>query len=100
MGAKRIPLIRLNVYSPLSKIDEIWYITAYTISAITEIFESKLDETILQLEIQLSSCELLRCDRNRNGWGIACYIRSDISYLQQHVFPSEIKNFFCWNSFA
>ena len=60
--------------------------------AVIRISESKLDETILQSEIQISNYELLRCDRNRNGGGVACYIRSDIGYLQKHFFRKENKN--------
>ena len=37
---------------------------------------------------------MLRRDRNRNGGGVACYIRSDIDYLQKCFFPREIENSF------
>ena len=76
------------------RIDESRYIAALTSTAGIGICESKLDETILRLEIQISNYELLRCDRNRNGGGVACYIRSDIGYLQKHFFPKEIENIF------
>ena len=33
-------------------------------------------------------------ETNRNGGGVACYIRSDVSYIQKHYFPKEIKNIF------
>ena len=84
----------MNVNSLLPKIDEIRYIAARTNAAVIGISESKLDETILQSEIQISNYELLRCDRNRNGGGVACYIRSDIGYLQKHFFPKKIQNIF------
>ena len=58
------------------KIDEIRYIATRTNAAIIGISESKLDKTILQSEIQVSNYELLRCDRNRNGGGVTCYIRN------------------------
>ena len=64
-------------------------VAAHTNAAVIRISESKLDETILQSEIQISNYELLR-----NGGGVACYIRSDIGYLQKHYFPKEIKNIF------
>ena len=54
--------------------------------------DSKLDETILHLNIQISNYELLRCNRNRNGEGAACYIRSDIGYLQKHFFLKKIED--------
>ena len=91
---KGIHLIYLNVNSLLSKVDEIRYVTTPTNATVIRIFESKVDETILQLEIQISNYDLLRCDRNRNGGGVTCYIRSDIGYRQKHFFPKEIENIF------
>ena len=37
---------------------------------------------------------LLRCDRNRHGGGIACYIRSDVSFNAGDNFSSEVENIF------
>ena len=56
--------------------------------------ESKLDESVLQSEIQINNYDLLSRDRNRNDGGVACYIRSDISYIQKQHFPEEIENIF------
>ena len=84
----------MNVNSLLPKLDEIWYVPARTHAAVIGISESKLDETILLPEIQISNYELLRCDRNRNGGGVACYIRSDIGYLQKYFFPVYIENIY------
>ena len=41
----------------------------------------------------MNSYDLLRQDRNRNRGGVACSIRNDISYIQKHYFPEEIKIF-------
>ena len=46
------------------------------------------------LEIQINNYDLLRRYRNRNGGGVDCYIRSDISYIQKQCFPEEIENVF------
>ena len=56
--------------------------------------ESKLDESVLQSEIQINNYDLLSRDRNRNDGGVACYTRSDISYIQKQHFPEEIENIF------
>ena len=56
--------------------------------------ESKLDESVLQSEIQINNYDLISRDRNRNDGGVACYIRSDISYIQKQHFPEEIENIF------
>ena len=49
--------------------------------AVIGISESKHDEFVLQSEIQINNYDPVRRDRNRNGGGVACYIRSDISYI-------------------
>ena len=76
--AKGIHLIHLSVNSLLPKTDKARYITGRTNAALVGISESKFDETVLQSEIQISIYELFRCDRNKNGGGVACDIRSDI----------------------
>ena len=40
----------------------------------------------------MNNYDLLRRDRNRNGGGVAYYIRSDKSYIQKQFFPKEIQN--------
>ena len=92
--SKGIHLIHLNVNSLLPKVDEIRYIAERTKAAVIGITESKLDESIFQSEIQIDNYDLLRCDRNRNGGGVACYIRNDISYVQKDFFPNVIENIF------
>ena len=57
------------------------------------ISESKLDSTVLDLEIYIENYEILRFDRNRHGGGVACYIRSEISYKLSYLLPNEIENF-------
>ena len=68
----------MSVNSLLPKTDKARYITGRTNAALVGISESKFDETVLQSEIQISIYELFRCDRNKNGGGVACDIRSDI----------------------
>ena len=92
--SKEIDLIHLNVNSLLAKIDEIRYIAERTKAAVIGITESMLDESIFQSEIQIDNYDLRRCDRNRNGGGVACYIRSDISHVQKDFFPNVIENIF------
>ena len=86
-------LIHLNINSLLPKIDKLPY-KANSSSAAGGISESKFDESVLQSEIQVNNYDLIRRDRNRNGGGVACYIRIDIGYIQKQYFPEEIKNIF------
>ena len=44
--------------------------------------------------MQIDNYNLLRYDRNKNGEGVACYIRSDISCEQKGFFPNVIENIF------
>ena len=48
----------------------------------------------MELEIEIDDYKILRCDRNRHGGGVACYIRNDLSYNIISVFPSEIESVF------
>ena len=93
-GIKVIHLIHQNVNSLQAKIGEIRYIADRTKAAVIGITESTLDESIFRSEIQIDNYDLLQCDRNRNGGSVACYIRSDISYVQKDFFPNVIENIF------
>ena len=62
--------------------------------AVIGISESKLDDSVVTSEIQISEYDLLRCDRNRHGGGVACYIRNDLSYNVKSYFHKGIKKYF------
>ena len=84
----------LNINSLLPKIEELRIIAKSSNAAIIDISESKLDESVLEPEIEIDDYKILRFDRNRQGGGVACYIRNDLSYNIMSVFPSEIKSVF------
>ena len=86
--------IHLNINSLLSKIEELRFIAKSTNAAVIGISESKLDASVLEQEISIDNYKILRCDRNRHGGGVACYIRNDLNYNILSVFPCEIKNIF------
>ena len=85
--------IHLNINSLLPKIDELRYITKSTNAAVIGISESTLDGSVLDPEI-INNYKILRCDRNRQGGGVACYVRNDLSYNTLSVFPREVENIF------
>ena len=60
---------------------------------IIEITESKLDHTVPNLEVNFPGYHILRCDRNRNGGGVACYIRKDVCFNTRTLQCKEIENF-------
>ena len=86
--------MHLNINSLLPKIDELKHMARLSNAAVIGICESKLDKSITNSEILIDNYDLLRCDRNRNGGGVACYIRNDLSYTQKNLFPNDIENVF------
>ena len=66
---------------------------------------ANLDASLLEQEINIDYYKILLFDRNRQGGGVACYIRYDLTYniltyiiigfeLGRYVFPCEIENIF------
>ena len=45
--------------------------------------ESKLDDKINDGSVSLNGYEILRKDRNRNGGGVALYLRTSINYVNR-----------------
>ena len=37
---------------------------------------------------------MIRCDRNRHGGGVACYVRNDISYNHKTIFNNGVESIF------
>ena len=91
---KGLHSLHLNINSLLPKIDELRHIARLTNAAVIRISESKLDDSVSKSEIQIDEYDLLRCDRNRDGGGVACYIRNDLSYNVKSYFPKDIENIF------
>ena len=85
-------LIHLNINSLLPKFDKLRYIAERTKAAVIGILESELDSNVLDPEIYIENYEILRFNRNRQGRGLACYIRSGISYKLNSFLPHEIRN--------
>ena len=73
--------IHINANSILSKIEEVKIIASKTKAAVIGISESKLDETVLNGEINIPGYNILRSDRNRHGGGVLCYIKNTYNML-------------------
>ena len=78
--SRGLHFIHFNINSLLPKIDELRIIAKSTNAAIIGISESKLDESVLEPEIEIDDYKILRCDRSRQGGGVACYMRNDLNY--------------------
>ena len=59
----------------LPKIEELHFIAKSTNAAVIDICESKLNASVLEQEISIDDYKILRCDRNKQGGAVACYIR-------------------------
>ena len=84
----------LNVNSLLSKIDELRDIINYIRPAILGITESKLDSSVTNAEVNINGYSIIRNDRNRNGGGVACYIRNDLCFNIKNIFSNSIEHVF------
>ena len=62
--------IRLNINSLLSKIEKCRYIAKSTNAAVIGICESKLDASVLDLEVSIDNYKILCCGRTRQGGGV------------------------------
>ena len=61
-------------------------------AAIIETTESKLGHTVPDLKVNLPGYDVLRCDRNRNGVVVACYIRKNLCCNTRALNCKEIEN--------
>ena len=84
----------LNVNSLLSKIDELRDIINCIRPAILGITESKLDSSVTNTEVNINGYSIIRNERNRNGGGVACYIRNDLCFNTKNIFSNSIKHVF------
>ena len=70
--SRGLHFIHLNINGLLPKIEELCIIATSTNATIIGISESKLDESVLEPEIEIDDYKILRCNRNRHGGGAAC----------------------------
>ena len=61
---------------------------------LTIITKRSILDVAAALDPPLDDYKVLRCDRNRHGGGVACYIRNELSYNIISVFQSEIESVF------
>ena len=91
---KGLHFIHVNINSWLSKFEELRYIAKSTNTAVIGACESKFDASVVDPELSIDNYKILRCDGNRQGGGVVCYVRNDLSYNTLSVFPRDIENIF------
>ena len=82
----------LNVNSLLSKIKVFRTLAFNTNIAVLRITEIKLDNTVSNEELKIGGYNLLQPDRNKNGGGVACYIKNSIPRNRQSSIAEYIEN--------
>ena len=92
LNKKGLHFLHININSLLPNINELKCIANKTKAAIIGITESKLDHTVPDLEVNLPGYDIIRCDRNRNGGSVACYIRKDLCFNTRAPNCKEIDN--------
>ena len=75
----------------MPKIEELRVIAKSTNAAIIGISEAKLDESVLEPEIQIDDYKILQYDRNRHGGGVAFYARNDLRLTFYGFFHVRLK---------
>ena len=69
----------LNINSILPKIEQLRSLLINWNISVLGITETKLDNTVSNEEVEIDGYNLIRSDRNRNGGGIACYVKTSIT---------------------
>ena len=84
--------LQININSLLPKSDELNWFVNKTKATIIGTTKSKLDYNAPDLEVNLPGYDILWCDRNRNGGGVACYILKDLCFNKRTLNCKKIEN--------
>ena len=91
-NTKGLKIAHLNVNSLTKHIDEIRILLAEKPFDVLSINESKIDWSISDSEIFIHNYSVLRHDHNRQGGGVALYIRNSIPYtVRQDLVPESLE---------
>ena len=82
-------IAHLNIRSLIKHIDQFRYFLKEKQFDIICLNETLLDETINDHEVNIEGYDIVRKDRNRNGGGVAIYVRSTINYMIRAEFDTE-----------
>ena len=81
-------IAHLNIRSLIKHIDQFRYFLKEKQFDIICLNETLLDETINDHEVNIEGYDIVRKDRNRNGGGVAIYVRSTINYMIRAEFDT------------
>ena len=80
LTSKGLHLLHANVRSLFPKIPEVQHLLGRTKASIFAVTETWLDRTVGDGEIHVPGFSVVRQDRNRQGGGVALYIKNDITF--------------------
>ena len=85
----------LNVNSLLPKIDEIRLLVKNKKIDILVVNETKIDDKVEDQLIAIDDYSRKRCDRNRNGGGVALYVKNTVNFKPRDDFPNNSLELIC-----
>ena len=74
---------QLNITSLVKHVEELRIFIHEQPIDILCINETRLDNSISSAEVEICGYEIVRRDRNRNGGGVAIYLRNNIPYVER-----------------
>ena len=86
--------INETVNSLLYKTDEIRCIAKLTNVTVTGLSKTKLGNKILNSELEIEEYDLARSDQSRKVGGVACFVKSIISYNRKISFSINTESIF------
>ena len=87
---KGLHFLHINVNSILPKIEKVRFVAKKSKAIVSGITEIKLDGTIFDAELYIEDYSIVRCDRDRKGGGVTCYIKNDICFSTKNVLSKKI----------
>ena len=82
-------IAHLNIRSLIKNVDQLRIYLEKQQYDIICINETRLDSTVANQDVNIRGYDIVRNDRNRNGGGVAIYIRSVINYQERHYLEDE-----------
>ena len=86
---KGMHIIHLNVNSLLGKLDQIREMFHDGKVDILTFSETKLDDSVTDVQIEIENYSVIRNDRNRHGGGVCMYVNSRLSYITRPELTHE-----------
>ena len=83
---------QLNITSLVKHVEELRIFIHEQPIDILCINETRLDNPITSAEVEICGYEIVRRDRNRNGGGVAIYLRNNIPYVERSdLIPENVE---------